>query len=148
MAKRKIHFGDYTRVDGNVKVNINFSKFDKRFQRAQFALDTRVMTDMVPLMPHNTGVFINNTRRMSMAIAGSGEVVAAAPPYGRFLYYGKLMVDPETGSPRARECVKKVLTDKPLTYSNPQAVPEWFEVAKDRHVKQWVRLAEDYLKGD
>ena len=146
MAKRKIHFGDYTRVDGNVKVNINFSKFDKRFQRAQFALDTRVMTDMAPLMPQ--GVFISNTRRMSMAIAGSGEVVAAAPPYGRFLYYGKLMVDPETGSPWAREGVKKVLTDKPLTYSNPKAVPEWFEVAKDRHAKQWVRLVENHLKGD
>jgi hypothetical protein len=53
-------------------------------------------------------------------------------------YEGKVMVDPITGSPWARKGAKKVVTDRMLTYSNPQATPHWFDTAKERHGKQWV----------
>lgn len=146
MAK-KLNLKDFNHADGRVNINIKFAKYNKRFEKAQYALDSQVMTDMVPLMPHNTGTFINVTRAQSAALAGTGEVVAASAPYGRFLYYGKVMVDPETGSPWAREGVKKVLTDKPLTYSNPSAVPEWFEAAKDKHKAEWIKIAQRKVWG-
>lgn len=124
-------------ADG-VQIHVNTSDLMERANDAQFWLDSQIMTDMVPLMPHQTGTFINVTRARSAALAGSGKVVAAAPPMGRFLYEGKVMVDPETGSPWARAGAKKIVTDRPLKYSNPSAVPHWFDAAKETHLQEWI----------
>lgn len=132
------HFGKFSVVDGDIKIDIDLSRFEKQFQNAQWWLDNQVMTDMVPYMPMQTGTLINITRAMSAAIAGTGQVIAAAPPYGRFLYMGKVMVDEQTGSPWARKGAKKVVTDRDLTYSNPRATPRWFDTAKKNHGKAWV----------
>lgn len=132
------HFKDISIVKGDIKVDISLDRFSKQFQEAQYWLDSQVMNDMVPLMPHNTGTFINVTRAQSAALAGSGIVIAASAPMGRFLYMGKVMIDPETGSPWARKGAKKVVTEKPLNYSNPKAVPFWFDEAKRQHGQQWI----------
>lgn len=132
------HFKDISIVKGDIKVDISLDRFSKQFQEAQYWLDSQVMNDMVPFMPHNTGTFINVTRAQSAALAGSGVVIAAHAPMGRFLYMGKVMVDPETGSPWARKGAKKVVTEKPLNYSNPKAVPFWFDEAKRQHGQQWI----------
>ena len=126
-----------------IEVEVDLSRFDKQYGEAQFALDSAVMTSMQKYMPHRTGTFINVTKAMSSAIAGSGTVVAAAPPFGRFLYEGKVMVDPETNSPWARKGAKKVLTDKNLNYDkshNPNVTDRWFDTAKKNHLKEWVGL--------
>lgn len=122
----------------SVEINIDFTRIEKQLQMAQFWLDSQVMTDMIPYMPMNTGEFIQRTRAQSAALSGTGKVVAAAPPFGRFLYEGKVMVDPETGSPWARKGAKKIVTDRPLNYSNPRAVPHWFDTAKEQHLDSWV----------
>jgi hypothetical protein len=98
------------------------------------------MTAMVKYMPHRDGVFINVTRGMSAALAGSGTVVAAAPPFGRFLYEGKVMIDPVINSPWARKGAKKVVTDKDLNYnkSHPNVTDHWFDTAKENHIDAWV----------
>lgn len=125
------------KADG-VQIHVNTSDLMERANDAQFWLDSQIMTDMIPLMPHQTGTFINVTRARSATLAGSGKVVAAAPPMGRFLYEGKVMVDPETGSPWARPGAKKIVTDRPLKYSNPSAVPHWFDAAKETHLQEWI----------
>ena len=84
---------------------------------------------------------------MSAAIAGSGNVIAAAPPFGRFLYEGKVMVDTNTGSPWARPGAKKVVTDRDLKYSNPKATPHWFDTAKENHGDSWVRAVKKIAGG-
>lgn len=132
------HFKDISIVKGDIKVDISLDRFSKQFKEAQYWLDSQVMNDMVPLMPHNTGTFINVTRAQSAALAGSGVVIAASAPMGRFLYMGKVMVDEKTGSPWARKGAKKVVTEKPLNYSNPKAVPFWFDEAKRQHGQQWI----------
>ena len=139
MASRTFHFKGFSFVQGDIKVKVNLSRFERQYRDAQFFLDSQVMTDMVPYMPHDTGTFINLTRAQSAALAGTGTVIAAAPPMGRFLYEGKVMVDPETGSPFARKGAKKVETERPLTYSNPKATPHWFDAAKKKHGKSWVK---------
>lgn len=145
MAKRKMIKQikwNYKDKGPNYEVNmhIDLDRFEKQYNLAQFALDSAVITSMVPYMPRNTGTFINVTKAMSASLAGTGKVVAAAPPMGRFLYEGKVMVDPVTNSPWARPGAKKIVTEKDLQYSNPSATPHWFDTAKDKHGKSWVRL--------
>lgn len=137
MAKLK-DFPNISIVSADLKVHIDMSRINNNLHKAQWWLDNQVMTDMVPYMPHNTGSFVNITRAQSAALAGTGEVVAGAAPMGRFLYNGVVMVDPETGSPWARPGAKKIVTARPLTYSNPRATPKWFDTAKENHGNQWI----------
>ena len=139
MASRTFHFPGFSIVSGDIKADVSLSRFEKQFQDAQYWLDGQVMNDMVPYMPHRDGIFINLTRMRSAALQGTGKVVAGAPPQGRFLYEGKVMIDPVTGSPWARKGAKKVVTERPLTYSNPKATPHWFDTAKEAHGKAWVK---------
>ncbi|MBO5130307.1 MAG: hypothetical protein J6B95_08195 [Oscillospiraceae bacterium] len=145
--------------DDNMTLNLDLSRFERQFQRAQYDLDSTIMTDMEAFMPKQDGNFVNVTKAMSAAIAGSGRVVAAAPPFGRFLYYGKTMVDIETGSPFARPAAKKVLVSQfggktnakeNLDLSrgiNPRAQAEWFEAAKKYYGKVWIRKAKKTAGG-
>lgn len=120
-----------------MRISIDMSKMNAKVDRAQYWLDSQIMTDMLPKMPFRTGMLRNLTQAASQSIAGSGVVVAAAPPTGRFLYMGKVMVDAETGSPWARRGAKKVVTERDLVYSNPEAQAFWFDAAKAEHLKQW-----------
>lgn len=148
MAKRKmISKTHYNYSKPNLEMRINLSRFEKQFEDAQFVFDSTVMKDMKPYMPHQTGTFINITSAQSASLAGSGTVVAAAAPMGRFLYEGKVMVDPLTGSPWARAGAKKIVTDRDLKYSNPKATPHWFDTAKENHGKSWVREVKKIAGG-
>lgn len=147
MAKT-YHFKKYSLVEGGIHVNLDLTRFDEQLQRAQYYLDSQVMNDMVPFMPMQTGTLINNTRARSAAMAGTGKVCAAAPPYGRFQYMGKVMIDPVTGSPWARKGAKKIVTDRPLTYSNPRAVPFWFDEAKKTSSAKWIKGVKQRAGGE
>ena len=136
--------------DTTIELDVDLSRFEKQYEDAQFVFDSMVMTDMKPYMPLRTGVFRNVTEAMSAAIAGSGTVVAAAPPMGRFLYEGKVMVDPETGSPWARPGAKKIVTEKSLNYDtshNPKVTAHWFETAKKNHGKSWIKAVKKEAGG-
>lgn len=120
---------------------IDLGRFEGQYTKAQYALDTMVMTSMVPYMPMQTHTFINVTRGMSAAIAGSGKVFAAAPPMGRFLYEGKVMAGERTGSAFAAPAERKVVTERPLQYSqhaHPKVTDHWFDTAKQYHGGQWA----------
>lgn len=152
MAKKKmlskIRYNYSKHSNGSdVELEVNLSRFERQYEKAQYALDSMVMTSMVPYMPHQTGTFINVTKAMSASLAGSGYVVAAAPPMGRFLYEGKVMVDPVKNSPWARPGAKKIVTDKDLKYSNPKATPHWFDTAKEKHGESWVRAVKKIAGG-
>lgn len=141
------HFKGFTLESANMRVNFDPKRLNQNVDRAQFALDSRIMNDMIPYMPMTTGALIAVTRAKSAATAGTGIICAAAGPYGRFQYYGKVMVDPVTNSPWARKGAKKIVTDRPLTYSNPKAEPKWFEVAKEKNLDKWEKLVSDKLGG-
>ena len=134
-------------LDITLNVEVDTEKLGKKKQLAQYWLDSQIMTDMVPLMPMDTGSFIASTVAQSQALAGSGEVIAGIGPHGRFLYEGLVMVDPETGSPFARAGVKKVVTDRPLEFSRASAVAHWFEEAKSQHLTDWVRGVAKFYGG-
>ena len=154
MARRKIttiktQYKD-KKPNYEIRMEINLDRFEKQYNKAQFGLDSRVMAGMVPYMPMQTGTFINVTKAMSAALAGSGLVVAAAPPMGRFLYEGKVMVDPETNSPWARKGAKKVVTERDLDYfkgRHPKATDHWFDVAKKEYGDDWVAYVKKVAGG-
>ena len=142
MASKTFHFPSFSIVKGDIKVNVSLNRFEKQFQEAQYWLDGQVFTDMEKYMPFRDGNMRNVSAIMSRSMQGSGQVIAGAPPYGRFLYEGKVMVDPVTGSPWARGGAKKVVTDRDLVFdktAHPRATDHWFDAAKEQYVKSWAK---------
>lgn len=152
----KIKFS-YEDKGPNIEVNmhINLSRFVTQLDTAQYALDSQVMLDMIPYMPKQTGTFIDVTQGKSASMAGTGTVVAAAPPMGRFLYEGEIMVDEKTGSPWARKASKKIKASEysawegkstKLVYNkseNHDAQSHWFEAAKKKHAEDWIEMVKE-----
>ena len=136
------HFPYISYVSGDLKLEIRFDRFSRQFTEAQQWLGATVLEDSKPYMPHRTG-----SMQQRSSVANGGEKVIFPGPYGRFLYGGKVMIDPDTGSPFARPGVKKVLTDTPLTYSNPQATDHWFETAKAKNQGYWIEGVGKILGG-
>lgn len=160
MASTIKHFKKFSVVKGDITASLDLSRFEGQFQEAQEWLDVEVMNDMKPHMPKETGNFIQRTQAMSSAMVGTGIVVAAAPPYGRFLYEGRVMVDAQTGNGprriptdgggyvwRFRKGAKLKATNRPLTYSNPNATPHWFDTAKQKHLNTWVEGVKERAGG-
>ncbi len=93
----------------------------------QKSIDSKVVRLMGPYMPMRDGI-LERSATISTVI-GSGLVQQEAP-HARFQYYGKLMIDPETGSAWARKDTEKVLTDEDLVHDkskHPMAGPFWFD---------------------
>lgn len=154
MASRTFHFEKFSVVDGDIKVDVDLSRFNKQFQDAQYALDGQVMKSMLPFMPLVTGQFIDATTKASAAIQGSGGVYAGFGPQARFLYEGKVMVDEVTGSAWARKHGRKVTTATPLKYTgrdyvgpHPNVTDHWFDAAKEKDLKKWVEMVKRIAGG-
>ena len=80
-----------------------------------------------------------------------GSRVIYPGPQSRYLYHGKLMVDPATGSSYAQKGSTKVLTDKNLVFSKAmhgQAQSHWFEASNAENIEKWVRVADKAVKRD
>ena len=159
MASKITHFKGFSVVDGDIKIKLNLTRFDKQFQRAQYQLDGNVMNSMVPFMPMVTSDFVDVTRAASAAVQGSGKVYAAYGPAGRFLYQGKTMVSTVTGSTWATKGTKKVLVSQysgktkakeDLQYTktaHPKAQAKWFNAAKKADGKTWIKQAKKTAGG-
>lgn len=151
MAKTRIHhFENYSIIKAGIEINLDMSRIEGNFNKAQYELDSAIMTSMVPFMPMETGSFINKTKAESAAIAGSGQVVAAVPPSGRFLYEGKVMIGERSKSAWAKKGERKVTTKKNLQYTknkNPKARSHWFDAAKKQDLDSWVELVKKTAGG-
>lgn len=119
----------------DVKVEINDAKLKARVDRANEILANEAMKDTDKFVPKLTGTLSGGAR------VSDGQIVYPGP-YARYLYHGKLMVDPETGSSYARKGSTKTLTGKSINVakSNPMAQPEWFEVSKGLNLEKWKRV--------
>lgn len=148
MARK--HFKDFSVEKMNVKIKLYMSGLDEAIQRAQYALDGAIMHSMIPFMPKVSGNFIERTVAKSASVQGTGIVYAGVGPEGRFLYEGKVMVDPVTGSTYARPGAKKIVTERELNYNkleNPDVQKEWFLAAKRKDMKEWEDAMNRAIKG-
>ena len=117
-------------------------KVTRAAQAAEVTLATQVAKDTSPYVPALTGSLDQRTRVV-------GNQVVYPGPYARFLYNGKLMVDPNTGSSYAPKGGTKVVTDRNLVFSkamHPQAQAHWFEASKAQNQDKWLRVAEKAVK--
>ena len=133
-------------------MEIDLSRFEGQYSKAQHELDSMVMTSMMPYMPKRTGTFIKVTQGMSESIAGSGKVIAAAPPMGRYLYEGEVMEGVKSKSAFAQKGEKKVVRQPPqhLDYYqrvNTRVTDHWFETAKTNHGTAWLRKVKKLAGG-
>jgi hypothetical protein len=110
--------------------------------RAEHILAQQIMKDTTPFVPALTGSLTQRTRVI-------GNEVIYPGPYARFLYYGKVMVDPQTGSTYAPKGGHKVATDRNLVFNttmHPQAQAHWFDASKAQNMEKWVRVADKAVK--
>lgn len=110
--------------------------------KAQHAVAIQAQKDTSPYVPALTGSLDQRTRVDENQIIYPG-------PYARYLYYGKLMVDPTTGSSYAPKGATKVLTDKNLVFNkamHSQAQDHWFEASKAENMDKWLRVAGKAVK--
>lgn len=134
------HLKDVSYVDGHVQVNLKFAKYGERVKEAQFWLGNQILIDCKPYMPLRTG----SQQQRSYATSDGRQVVFPGP-YARFLYMGKVMVDPDTGSPFARKGAVKIVTARDLQFQVGTA--HWFDVAQAEHGEEWVRGCKKIIAG-
>lgn len=110
--------------------------------KAQTAVAIQAQKDTSPYVPALTGSLDQRTRVDENQIIYPG-------PYARYPYYGKLMVDPTTGSSYAPKGATKILTDKNLVFNkamHSQAQAHWFEASKAENMDKWLRVAGKAVK--
>ena len=119
-------------------------KIRKSSDKAEHIVATQVQKDTSPYVPALTGDLDRRTRV-------DGPNVIYPGPQSRYLYHGKLMVDPATGSSYAPKGATKVLTDKDLVFNkamHAQAQSHWFEASKAENLEKWVRVADKAVKHE
>lgn len=112
--------------------------------KAEHIVAVQVQKDTSPYVPFLNGGLDDNTKVI-------GNTIVYDTVYARFLYYGKVMVDPETGSTYAKNGATKVLTDKNLEFNKAghnQAQSYWFEASKAENLKKWIRVADKAVKNE
>lgn len=130
------------KAEVNLVWNNTFGKDSAiKFDTAQKFIDSECIRKMVKYTPARN-LILSKAAVLGTKI-GSGRIVVVSP-YGRYQYYGKLMVSSTSGSSWAKQGEKKVLTNKDLQYStsrHPQAQRLWFEPMKKQHGQAILRGA-------
>ena len=135
MLKFKVRFDGYDAL---------LDSLDEASNKAQHAVAVQAESDTSPYVPMLTGSLDMRTRVIDNMIVYPG-------PYARYLYHGKVMVDPETGSAYAPKGGTKVVTDKNLVFNkamHSQAQAYWFEASKAENMDKWLRVADKAVKRD
>lgn len=141
--------------NGTVRVEVNLKGYEDRHKKAQQWLGDRILEDSRACMPLLTGGLQQRSHTED-----EGKRVVFPGPYSGYLYRGKVMVDSVTGKGprkipialgeyilRFRKGAKLVPTNRALTYSSSQAVPEWFEHAKKLNQQFWIQGVAEILGG-
>lgn len=126
------------------------AKLARAAKRAEHAVAVRAATDTDPYVPMLTGSLKNRAKVKDNLIIYPG-------PYARYLYYGKVMVDSETGKGpmhftdkmgneviRFRKGARLKPTDRDLEFnkaSNKNAQAFWFEASKRQNLEKWKETA-------
>lgn len=131
-----------------VKFTVDTKKFARDLKRvnqrmrfagggAEHALAVQMAKDTEQYVPARTKSFANRTRV-------DGSVIIYPGPSARFLWNGKLMIDPNTGSAWAPKGATKVVTGKDLNIStavHSKAQSHWFEASKAQNLPKWRNVA-------
>lgn len=126
-----------------------FSEFDPNMlkgpvRESEMWLANEVLKDTRKYVPALTESLANRAHV-------EGDTVVYPGPYARYLYYGKVMIDPvinaagykrPDGTWRSRKGAVKQATNKDLVFSkavHSQAQAFWFEASKAQNLQKWMR---------
>lgn len=120
--------------------------------RAEREVAKQAAKDTAPYVPMRTGSLRQRTQVRGNQIIYPG-------PYARYLYYGKYMIDPQTGRGpfkvkdengnehiKYRKGAKLVTTERNLKYWHPGTRSHWFDYSKSKNLDKWLRTAERVIK--
>lgn len=112
------------------------ARLEKGCTRAEHIVALQAAKDTAKYVPMRTGSLRQRTRVVGNQIIYPG-------PYARYLYCGKLYVDPETSSPFARKGVTKVPATpaRDLVFHTPGTRSHWFEYSAQQNMEKWARVA-------
>lgn len=120
----------------------------QRAPKAEHILAIQMAKDTEPYVPAMTKSMANRIHPEHERLTDSTEIhkdtIIYPGPYARFLYYGKLMIDPDTGSPWAPKGATKVITGTDLNISksvHSKAQSHWFEASKAQNLPKWRNVA-------
>lgn len=95
--------------------------------KVQQFVGSEVLRRCDPYVPFQSGVLKNTSGQ----VLKNGAEVRWNSPSAKFLYYGKVMVGVNSGSPWANSGERKRVTNKDLTYNGaPKRGAMWFERMK------------------
>lgn len=134
------------------KFKKDLERVDKRMRFAgrgtKHILAVQMAKDTEPYVPALTKSMANRVHpdhpRLTDSVQVNDDTIIYPGPYARFLYYGKLMIDPKTGSSWATKGATKVVTGKDLNISQTvhgKAQSHWFEASKAQNLEKWKRVA-------
>jgi hypothetical protein len=120
--------------------------------KAEHVLAIQVESDTDQFVPARNRVLADGTRVI-------GNLVVYPGPYARYLYYGKVWIDPKINAAGfltdegwfSRKGSRKVPTERDLHISqavNRKACSHWFEASKAQNLKKWVRVADKAVKDE
>lgn len=118
-------------------------KLAKASTKGEHSVAVQVQKDTSPFVPALT-------ESLDIRTQVDGKYVIYPGPQSRMLYYGKLMIDPDTGSAWAKKGATKVTTDKDLVFTktvHPKAQDHWFEASKAQNLDKWIRVADKAVKN-
>lgn len=116
-------------------------------QSAEVAMGA-VISDMINTVPLDNGDLQNSIYVDKRKVGDDWHVfIDHGMLYARYLYFGNLMIDPETKSAWARKDTEKVVTDKKLKFKNGRT-DHWFEPYLTGEKKDFVQnaFAEDFKR--
>lgn len=115
--------------------------------KAEVIVASQAMKDTEPYVPALTGAF----SAMSRVEEYNGHAaITYNGPQARFLWEGKVMIDPNTGSTFAPLHGHKVATDRDLVYNtsmHQSAQSHWFLASQAQNSKKWFRIADKAVKN-
>lgn len=113
-----------------------------------FANELMRMSD--PYVPFRSGVLKNTAQ-----VSSEGDAIIYNQPYARYMWYGKLMVDPVYGVGGfyneqygfwSRKNVQKVLTNRDLNYSeSPRRGAKWVERCWIENKEQLIASTQAFI---
>lgn len=141
-----------------IKFSVHTEGFDEVHEaianactEAEHVLAEQIERDTQPFVPFRTGSLNERTRVVGNSIIYPG-------PYARYLYNGKVWVDPKINAAgfltddgwKSRVGVKKVETNRNLVFykapGHRQAQAHWCEASKAQNLDKWLRVAEKAVK--
>lgn len=140
--------------ESGYNIHLDFAVLGEKLDRAQDALDAQVWQDVQKYMPVDSGNLKSETNVLNANVRGKVYLYPPNSDYGHYQYEGILYVDPVYNkgaffSPEygfwSRKGVKKVPSNRKLTYSQPNATARWGETAINNHSEQWLNVVKRAL---